>query len=226
MKSSKIFSAKPLVVKVGVVLFMVGTLLWVFTPLQGSIWKFSPDEVARGEAEMWRYYYEKRHGRLAIELYRAIRRQYGLSPWDASCMAIDLAKAARVFQVSRNRQEAEEAIPLLEKAYERLARTTREEFGTRRAAILELEWWQQRREHVPPEEYAGTIAELARVVYSCKDDPRIEEAAQERARAMAFRDAHRRSTMTEADWQVVREKLTESYRLFHLALGERALPAN
>jgi len=35
---------------------------------------------------------------------------------------------------------------------------------------------------------------------------------------MAFRDAHRRSKMTEADWDAVAKKLNHSYRLLHEAL--------
>jgi hypothetical protein len=167
---------------------------------------------------MWRHYYEKRLIRLRFDLYAAIREQYGLSPANAYLVSRDLARAAQIFQESHGRAAAENAIPLLERAYHRLARATGESFDAHRAATLELDWWQQRREHVSPETYAQTIAALALVVYSAADDPRIHAAAFERAKAMAFRDSLRKTGLTEHDWAKVLTGLKKSYRLFHEAL--------
>lgn len=195
-----------------------GLVIAIFTPWRGSIWQFDPDAVARLEADMWRHYYEKRFVALAFDLYAGVRENYRISPFDATLVAWDAAQAAKVFQASRSRQAAGKAIPILERSYRRLARATDAKFDPRRAATLELEWWQQRRERVPTADYARTIARLAQEIYSRGDDPLIATAALERAEAMAFRDAHRTSGMTEADWDVVAGKLTRSYRLLHDAL--------
>ncbi len=195
-----------------------GALVYIFTPWRGTIWRFDPDRLGRLEADIWRHYYEKRFFALAFDCYSGVRENYRVSPYQAATMAWGLARAARMFQSSRNRQEAERAIPVLEKCYRRLVRATDAVLDPHRAATLELEWWQQRREHVLPEQYAKTIAELAQEVYSRGDDPLIKAAALERAEAMAFRDSHRRSRMTDADWNVVTEKLIRSYRLLHEAL--------
>lgn len=192
--------------------------LCLFLPWKGSIWSFDPDRLARLEADMWRHYYEGRFVALAFDLYAGVRENYRVSPWDAALTAWNAAKAARVFRSSRNREAAEQAIPILERAYSRLARATNAAFDARRAATLELEWWQQRREHAPPEIYAQTIAQLAREIYSREEYPLIEAAALERAGAMAFRDAHRHSKMSDSDWNIVAEKLTRSYHLLHEAL--------
>ncbi len=190
----------------------------LFLPWRGNIWSFDPDGVARLETDMWRHYYEKRFVALAFGLYAGVRENYRISPWDAALTAWDTANAARTFQSSRDREAAKRAIPILEKAYRRLARATNATFDARRAATLELEWWQQRREHAPPEIYAQTIAMLAREIYSGGEDSRIDAAALERANAMAFRDAHRNSKMTDGDWDIVKGKLIHSYRLLHEAL--------
>lgn len=203
--------------RIGLIVLFCAALFYLFTPWQGTIWKFDPDVVARRESEMWKHYYEKRFVRLSFDLYAIVREQYRVSPWDAALIAWDVAGAAKAFQASGNRKDAEKAIPALEIAFRRLARSTGSSFDARRAATLELEWWQQRREHEPPETYARTIALVAREVYACGDDERIDSAALGRAKAMAFRDRHRKSGMTEADWLTVKSSLTESYRLFHQA---------
>lgn len=195
-----------------------GCLVYIFTPWRGTIWNFDPDRLARLEANMWHHYYEKHFVLLAFDLYAGVRENYHVSPFDAALMAWDLAKAAKVFQSSGNRQAAEQAIPILERCYRRLSRATDATINPHRAATLELEWWQQRRELVPPNKYALTIAQLAREIYSRGEDPLIDAAALERAEAMAFRDAHRKSRMNDADWGIVTEKLTRSYRLLHEAL--------
>lgn len=166
---------------------------------------------------MWKSYYEKRFVALAFGLYSGLRENYGVSPWDAALMAADLADAARIFKASTSRQTAGNAIPPLERAYRRLLGSTDAAFDPARAAALELEWWQQRREHAAPEQYARTIAELSCEIYSCPPGELVGEAALERARAMAFRDSHR-ADISDADWATIAGMLERAYRLFHRAV--------
>ncbi len=195
------------------------TSLWIFTPWHGSLWNFNPEQVAKNETQMWRLYYEKNYLQLGWYLYASLRDQYHLSPWNAATIAWDLSRAARTFQKSRGRTEARLAIPLIENAYRRLAVVTGEDIDTRRAAALELEWWQQRRERATPEEYARTIAALAEVVYRCGPDPRLDAAALERAQAMRFRN-ERGKNITEADWKKIQSGLTRCYEAAHQVLME------
>lgn len=218
MDSERFALRRKVLWRIALVGLFLGMVFLIVTPWRGSIWQFDPDRIARLEADMWRHYYEKRFVALAWDLYAGVRESYHISPLDAALTAWDAAHAAKVFQSSRNREAAEQAIPILENCYRRLARATNAKFDPRRAAALELEWWQQRRERVPPDKYAETIAKLASEIYSLPLTSEIEEAARERAEAMAFRDARRHSQMTEADWGKVAQKLTRSYRQLHIAI--------
>ncbi len=200
-------------------MILCGVTGYVVTPWQGNVRNFSPEVLAERETKMWRHYYEKRFVALGFGLYRTARDQFGISPWQASRMAWDLASAAKVFQRSHSRREAQKALPYLELAYGRLARCTGANFNIPQAAALELDWWQLRREHAPAELYAQTISALAREIYSLGDDPRIHQAASQRARAMAYRDAHRKTGMRDEDWKIVEKGLRDSYGQFHAALA-------
>lgn len=122
------------------------------------------------------------------------------------------------FPLGLHRRSEDLAIPVLDNSARRLTHTTGAKFNPRRVAILELEWSQERRELVPPEKYARILAQLGQEIYSRRQDPLIDAAALERAEAVAFRDSHRQSEMSESDWNIVAEKLTRSYRLLHGAL--------
>ncbi|MFZ4484885.1 MAG: hypothetical protein ACOYOL_13010, partial [Chthoniobacterales bacterium] len=79
-------------------------------------------------------------------------------------------------------------------------------------ARLELQWWQERRQNVPPEKYAGTIAQLTGAIYGIEEGV-VLPAASMRTTAMAYRDARRDGKMTEADWAEVSRQLIEAYTL-------------
>jgi hypothetical protein len=75
----------------------------------------------------------------------------------------------------------------------------------------ELAWWQARREKVPPESYGLMVARVSTLLYG-RDNEDIRLAGQERAAAMAYRDA-RGSAMTEADWTEIDRRLHSAYAL-------------
>ena len=93
--------------------------------------------------------------------------------------------------------------------YDLLARAAPAPFDAEQAARLELDWWQARREDVPPEVYGKTIAATSAMLYG-KTDELMLQAGIERAEAMAFRDQHR-NDMTDAEWSEIELRLFKAY---------------
>ena len=189
---------------------------WPRTP---DLTAFDADAMAQLETSMWRDYYEKRYVALARDLYSVSRDQYGFSPIESVRIAYAAASAARAFQPSRSRVEAEAALPSLITYFEILERGSTNKFDVRDAARTELAWWQARREAVPPDEYGLMIARVATLVYGVGGDS-MQLSGIVRAQAMAFRDA-RGEAMSDADWSVINDRLRVAYALLKRALSVR-----
>jgi hypothetical protein len=146
---------------------------------------------------------------LFFNLYLSSRREFGFSPLDSVKIAVAAANAARTFQPTRSRDEANAAFPSLVSYYRLMARAAPVSFDVDEAAKLELDWWQARREDVPPETYGKTIAATSAMLYGKSDDLMVQSGV-ERAQAMAFRDQHR-NDMTAADWSAIELRLFKAY---------------
>ncbi|HEV7409490.1 MAG TPA: hypothetical protein VGO01_13475 [Bradyrhizobium sp.] len=187
--------------------------IYLCWPRKADLRAFGPAEMARLETAMWRDYYEKHYPRLFYHLYELSRTQFGFSPLDSFRIALSAAQAAKTFQPTRSRAEADAALPQLVTYYRLLQPAAPAAFDVSEAARLELDWWQARREKVGPRDYGKTVAEVAALTYGkSKDDPTMLESGIVRAEAMAFRDARSKS-MTEADWTNIEADLLRAYRL-------------
>jgi hypothetical protein len=174
---------------------------------------FDPAGMARLETAMWRDYYEKHYPRLFYHLYELSRTQFGFSPLHSFRIALSAAQAAKTFQPTRSRAEADAALPPLVTYYRLLQPAALAAFDAGEAARLELDWWRARREKVGPKDYGRTVAEVAALMYGKrKDDPAMLESGIVRAEAMAYRD-ERGNSMTEADWSDIETQLVRAYRL-------------
>lgn len=200
-----------------VLLAALGALAAV--PRQADLTRFDPDKTARIETQMWRHYYDKRFVPLFADLYLLARDEQGFSPLDSARIAIAAARAARAFQPTTSRAEAQVAAPLLVDYFSVLARGAPEPVDVVAAARTELDWWQARRESVPPETYGLTIARVATLLYSV-EGIEVESFGVFRAQAMAYRDA-REGRMTEADWSAIETQLASAYRHLKQAVSRR-----
>lgn len=194
------------------VAFLVGTT-YFFWPRHANLRHFDPDSMAQLEAQMWRDYYDHHYFSLGVGLYQLGRGEYGFSPWHSVLLAWHAGRAAKVFHHTRGRSEVQKVIPMLESYYRVLRIHGREKFDVAKAARLELEWWQLRREHVLPEQYSRVIAELAAEIYR-EDAAALLQASKYRAGMMHFRDQHH-GRMQAADWEQVKAGLRSAYRAFH-----------
>ncbi|WP_212438504.1 hypothetical protein [Bradyrhizobium sp. AUGA SZCCT0431] len=190
-------------------------------PRQADLRAFDPAAMARLETAMWRDYYDKHYPSLFYHLYEVSRTQFGFSPLMSLHISISAAKAARTFQPTGSRQEADAALPYLVIYYWDLASAAPADFNVEEASRLELDWWQARREKVGPRDYGVTVARVAALTYgkSAEDDAMLRFGIG-RAEAMACRDA-RGQRMSERDWVEIERQLLGAYQTLKAAVAEK-----
>ena len=188
------------------------------TPGPNRFRSFDPDELGAAEADLWRAYYERRRVDLALGLVSYERRSFGLSLWDSLNSGLSAANAARIFQDSSDRVEAEAALKSLARHFAILARATGSSFDPHEAARLELEWWQVRREtDSGPDAYAPAVAAAAAYIYGA-DPNALDEYARLRSRAMDLRD-RMDAAIAEQDWNEIRALLVDAYGAMRRAIS-------
>lgn len=189
---------------------VVAWLGWFAWPRRADLRGFDPTAVARLETRMWRSYYEHRRLALAVDLYRLSREEYGFSPWAGVRIAWHAARAAMIFQPTKNRAAAERAIPALERYYAVLLNNSGEGFDAKVAAREEFEWWQLRRENRGWRDYAPNVARVTATIYGLSESDALP-SARLRAEMMARRDAKREHGPTERDWREIEAGLVMSW---------------
>ncbi len=182
---------------------------WALWPRQNHFHDFDPAVVGRDEANLWRAYYERRYADLANGLVLTESRDFGLSPADSARSGLAAAEAARLFQRSHSRAEAQAALPKLTEHFAILASAARLQIDPAEAARLELEWWQLRRENVGPARYAPAVAAATAYLYGEQPET-LSEYARLRVAAMDLRDRTRGRT-SEADWAEITRLLVAAY---------------
>jgi hypothetical protein len=202
-----------------ILLILAALAAYAAIPRQADLTAFDSGETARLETLMWRHYYDKRFLALFADLYGLSRDQDGFSPLDSARIAVAAARAARAFQPTTSRTEAQVAVPLLIDYFAVLARGAPAPVDTVAAARAELDWWQARRESVGPETYGLAIARVTALVYGVDGDD-VRAFGIARAQAMEFRDA-RGSRITEADWAAIEQQLLSAYRHLKRAVSQR-----
>lgn len=208
---------------IGIILFGLG--LWIMLdltiPRRTDMRQFDPAEVGRLDAAMWQSYYERRPLRLFSQGAELMRLQYRAPYWRSWVLAYQAGKAAFVFKDGINRQEYTNALPYLEEFYRGVNDLTQQPFNGQRVAKLELDWWIIRREkdRFQPADWERILAEEAGEMYHLPAN-RFRQHAQLRVRAMMYRD-QRNQDMTEADWQLIREMLSQSWEALHKVVNER-----
>jgi len=190
-------------------------------PRKADLRSFDPAEMARLETAMWRDYYDKHYPALFYHLYEVSRAQFGFSPLMSLHISIAAASAARTFQPTGSRQEADAALPYLVIYYWDLASAAPADFNVEEAARLELDWWQARREKVGPRDYGVTVARVAALTYgrSAQDDAMLRFGIA-RAEGMAYRDA-RGQGISERDWAEIERQLLGAYQTLKAAVAEK-----
>lgn len=204
------------IIATGAVLAAVlGYAFFVAPPGPRSLRAFDAERTAALEVDMWKAYYDKRNVRLFSDLV-VLTHEQNRYPWaKAVRAAFHLARAAATF--AKVREDYEQVLPDLERAYTIARDWTHAAFDPRSVARAELAWWVARR--VPgqdsPEQVGALIADLNAQMYEVPRE-RVLEASVLRARAGKLRDLGG----ANADWAEVSRLLHESYRLLHAGVNQ------
>jgi hypothetical protein len=205
------------IVLILVVLVVIG-LAYALWPRQGDLRTFDPAAVARLETGMWRDYYGHDYQSLAGHLYSLYRDIYHFSPGDSAQLSYDSAKAAQLFQPTTSRTQAQVALQWLVKYYTLLRDRSGESFDPDKAARLELDWWQLRRESATPAQYGKVVAQVAEELFKVQNE-HIDKSGQLRAEMMRYRDDRRDGRMQAEDWDHIEQHLTEAYSELKTGVG-------
>lgn len=205
--------------KIALGLILLGAVLYAVIPRNADLRAFNPQRMAQREAEMWRDYYDKHYVQLFWDVYASSRREFRFSPLDSARIALAASHAAKLFQPTTSREEASVALPPLEVYYGLLRKAAPTDYDPGRVAQLELDWWQARRENVPPQDYGKTIAEASSLIYGA-ENPAVAESGVLRAEAMAYRDA-RSGKMTDGDWRALSTQLAAAYGKLKEGISKR-----
>lgn len=205
---------------IGVAAFsLIAACVWAIWPRNVDLHRFDPLLSARIETQLWKSYYDKDRIGLVIGLYRFGREVYGFSPASAARMAWHAGRAAVAFQPSKNRAEAQRAIPSLVAYFEVIQRSASLRFNAAIVAQTELEWWQLRREGYHWREYAPVVADVTSRIYDV-DAKAVLSFALVRCEMMAKRDANRRQGLTSTDWSEIESGLAKAWTNLHRALRQ------
>jgi hypothetical protein len=205
--------------KIAIGLIVLAAVLYAVIPRNSDLRAFNPQRMAQRETEMWRDYYNKHYIQLFWDVYASSRSEFRFSPLDSFRIALAAAHAAKLFQPTRSREEASVALPPLEVYFGLLRKGAPADFDPAKAAQLELDWWQARRENVPPTDYGKTIAETTSLIYGA-ENPAVSESGVLRAEAMAYRDA-RSGKMSDGDWRAISSQLAAAYSKLKEGVGKR-----
>lgn len=185
-------------------------LAYALIPRHVDLRRFDPVTLGRSEARLWRDYYERRPARLALGLCFLNRSEFGFSPWDSACLALDAARAAIAFQPTRDRSHAQAALPHLERYFGRIVRRAGSTADPKALAERELDWWQMRREQKAAVKYGSVIAGINADLYGVAERS-VLPASQLRAEAMERRDRQSKIGMRPDDWRDIERMLISSY---------------
>lgn len=190
-------------------LLTIASLWWVFAPGALRFRSFDPALVGRAEAGLWRDYYEGRPVALIVGLALNDHRAFGLSPYASFRAGMTAADAARRFQRSRSRREAQGALKPLTEHFRIVREAARLDIDPAEAARLELEWWQLRRE-TDTVSYTPAVARATGYLYGVPPE-RLANYASLRVAAMDLRDRKGRN-IKAADWVEIEALLVRAYR--------------
>lgn len=204
------------------------SLLLALAAALGLVWcgfsrshaAYDANYLATEETAMWKAYYGKDKARLAWHLVMALRRQFGISAYEAGKTGHLLAAAAMKFKTA-GPGHYDEALPDLTAAYAQFKSYAGLAFDPVEAAKADLAWWVDRRDpqRRNPQAIGQGITRLYETIYGYHH-PGFDRAGQLRADA-----AHTRDQGGEhCDWGKVKEQLLLSYTALKEGIDGKPTP--
>jgi len=179
-------------------------------------------KVAQLDSGMWREYYDHRFFRMFILLLKLMRTQFQFGWLLALRSAYRAGAAATNYRVRKGRENYAGVEKNLVKFYKLISDNSMESFDYRKAAEIELEWWNI---HRYPERYERTLgaslAEGMAIIYD--GEPKdFSEYGRLRAEAMLLRDEMGDVKQVEPDWVKITSLLSESWKSMYKAAQRKS----
>ena len=185
---------------------------------RSNLKQFDYRKVAKADTNMWRAYYNHRFLKMFFHLLKLMRSQLGLNWFITLRLAYYSGLAAMNYRLKKGRENYSGVLKNLTKFYRLLSKHSMEPFDYKKAAELELEWWNI---HRYPSKYKKTLqqslAEGMAVVYKVKPES-LSEYAHHRAVAMMIPNHEGDKQVTPPDWAKVETLLLKSWQSLHEAV--------
>jgi hypothetical protein len=174
--------------------------------------------IAKLDTDMWRAYYSHRFFRLFLLLLQLMRTQFQFGFISALRAAYYAGIAATGYRIRKGHENFSGVQRNLEKFYSLISDNSMEPFDYRKAAEIELEWWNI---HRYAERYEKalevSLAEGMAIIYNGKPKDFLEYGRL-RAQAMLLRDEMGDVQRTEPDWKKIESLLLDSWKSMHEAV--------
>lgn len=178
--------------------------------MKKSLKKINPDKIAQLELCMWQAYYDHKFFKLFLLLLKMMRESFGLNYFSSLHAAYYAAFAATDFRLNKGKENSKRVLKKLTKFYKIVLNHSLDEFDSKRAAELELEWWfvdrYPSRYKISREE---AIAVAMAIIYNV-DSVKLMEYAKYRAQAMVLHDEAKLSRKA-VDWDKIGSLLKLSF---------------
>ncbi len=181
--------------------------------------QFDYKKVAQLDSDMWRAYYNHQFFKLFWQLTRLIKTQLGFDWLPSIRLACYSAWAAAYYRIKKRRGvNNARVLKNLTKFYKLISRNSVEAFDYKKAAELELEWWDiHRRSTKNNPALEQSLADGAAAIYNVPSSA-LAEYAHYRAEAMILprHEGDRQNVPT--DWRKTTDLLIKSWHALHAAV--------
>lgn len=176
------------------------------------LYDFNYKKVARYDTIMWQSYYNRHFFRLFWQLLQLVRSQLGFN-WPLTIrLAYYAGWAAADFRINRKRGINKARVLQSLDSFYKIISSHSHPFDYKKAAQLELEWWQVHRDSTKNNPaLEQSLARAAAVVYRVQPDE-LKDYAHYRAEAMILPHHEADSPGNKVDWPEVHRLLLKSWQ--------------
>jgi len=185
---------------------------------KSNLRQFDYKKVARLDADMWRSYYNHQFIKMFMQLLQIMRTQLHLNWFLTLRLAQHSGWAATTYRLRKGRENYPPVLRNLVKFYKIISDNCTEPFDFRKAAELELEWWDI---HRYPSRYKKSLeqslADAQAAVYNTSP-AEFKDYAHNRAIAMLLPNHEGDKQDNPPDWDEINELLLKSWQSLHNAV--------
>lgn len=183
--------------------------------------QFDPERVGQLDADMWQAYYNHQFFKLFRLMLLLLKNQLGLSWPQTIRVAYYASWAAADYRIHKHSGTNNRRIlKNLTKFYRVISDHNVAPFHYKKAAELELAWWEvHRRSHTNNPALEQSLAEGSAAIYGV-DSARLKDHAHYRAEAMILPRHEGDSVANQTDWPKITELTIKSWRALHEAVQE------